>query len=236
MGRVAGKVALVTGAGSGLGRADAIRLAEEGARVVVTDVNEAAGRAVAAEVGGLFVRHDVRSEDEWRGAIAATMDRFGQLDVLVNNAGVVASSDIESTTLEQFRFINSVHVEGSFLGCKYGIEAMKGRGGSIINIASITALRGSPLVFAYVAAKGAIRSMTTTVAVHCKEKGYGIRCNAIFPGLIATPLSISVVGDIPMGKPEDVANLVLYLASDESRHMSGAELVIDDAACATLAG
>ena len=235
MSRVAGKVVLITGAGSGLGQADAVRLAAEGARVVVTDVDTEAGRSVASEVGGMFVRQDVRSEDDWRAAIRAALNKFGRLDVLVNNAGVVAAADIENTTLEQFRFINSVHVEGTFLGCKFGIEAMKAHGGSIINIASITALRGSPLVFAYVAAKGAIRSMTTTVATHCKEMNYGIRCNAIFPGLIATPLSMAVVGDIPMGKPIDVANLVLFLASDESAHMNGAELVLDDAAIARLA-
>lgn len=233
MGRLSGKVALVTGGASGLGRADAIVMAREGARVVVSDVNEEAGRALATDIDGEFVLHDVRSEEGWKQAISRTLARFGKLDILVNNAGIVVPADIESATLEQYRLINAIHAEGTFLGCKYAIAAMKQDGGSIINISSQGAIRGYPGVITYAAAKGAILAMTTTIATHCREKGYAIRCNAILPGMIATPLLESVVGpDAPgAGVPDDVANLVLYLASDESRHMNGAQLLLDNGAC-----
>jgi 3(or 17)beta-hydroxysteroid dehydrogenase len=238
MKRLEGKVALITGAASGLGKADAVVLAREGARIVVTDVNEEEGRKVAEEVDGVFVRHDVRSEEDWRRAIAASVERFGKLDILVNNAGIVIAADIEQTTLEQYRLTNAIHAEGTFLGCKFGIEAMKDHGGSIINIASITALRAAPQVAAYAAAKGAIRSLSQTVAGHCLDKGYAIRSNAIFPGVMATPLVIAVVGEnyAGAGQPEDVANLVLFLASDESQFITGAEFVVDKGAVARLAG
>lgn len=236
MKRLDGKVALITGAASGLGKADAVVLAREGAKIVVTDINEEEGRKVAEEVGGVFFRHDVRSEDDWRGAIATAVKYFGKLDILVNNAGIVIAADIEQTTLEQYRLINAIHAEGTFLGCKFGIEAMKGHGGSIINVASITALRAAPEVAAYAAAKGAIRSLSRTVAGHCLGKGYGIRSNAIFPGVMATPLVVAVVGEnyAGAGQPEDVANLVLFLASDESRFITGAEFVVDNGAVARL--
>lgn len=236
MKRVSGKVALITGAASGLGQADALLLAREGAHIVVTDVNEDEGRRVAQEVGGVFVRHDVRSEDDWRRAIATTLECYGKLDVLVNNAGIVLAADIEQTSLEQYRLTNAIHAEGTFLGCRFGIAAMKEHGGSIINIASITALRASPLVAAYAAAKGAIRSLSQTVAGHCLDHGYPIRSNAIFPGVMATPLVVAVVGEnYPgAGQPEDVANMVLFLASDESRFINGAEFVIDHGATIRL--
>lgn len=237
MGRMEGKVALVTGGASGLGRADAILLAREGAKVVVTDIDEDAGSAVAREIDGLFVRHDVRSESDWRDAIGGARERCGRLDVVVNNAGNVVVADVESTSLEQYRLLLAIHAEGTFLGCKYGIEAMKREGGSIINMGSLSALRGYPQVFAYAAAKGAIRAMTTTVAAHCRERAYRIRCNAIFPGVIDTPLAASVVGRMPgAGAPEDVANLVLFLASDESGHMTGAEIILDNGASLVAAG
>ena len=237
MTRMKGKVAVITGAASGLGEADAVALAREGASVLVTDIDEGAGRQVAAKVGGVFVRHDVRSVDDWRQVIAATLESFGRMDVLVNNAGIVFPSDIETTTLEQYRLINAIHAEGTFLGCQHAVQAMKARGGSIVNIASITALRASPQVLPYAAAKGAIRAMSLAVAGHCRDKGYPIRCNAIFPGVMATPLVVSVVGEnYPgAGQPDDVANMVLYLASDESRVVTGAECVVDNGATARLA-
>lgn len=237
MARMTGKVALITGGAAGLGEADAVALAREGAFVVVTDLDEDAGRQVAAKVGGLFLRHDVRSTDDWRAVMAATLEAHGRLDVLVNNAGIVFPSDIETTTLEQYRLVNAVHAEGTFLGCQFAVEAMKARGGSIINMASITALRASPQVLPYAAAKGAIRALSLAVAGHCLDKNYPIRCNTILPGVIATRLVISVVGENPpgAGQPEDVANMVLFLASDESRFVTGAEFVVDNGATARLA-
>ncbi len=234
MGRVSGKIALITGGASGLGRADALALAREGARVVITDVSEEAGRALAKDIDGEFVRHDVRSEDDWHKAIAHTLARFGKLDILVNNAGIVVPGDIDTATLEQYRLLNAIHAEGSFLGCKYGIEAMKanpGSTGSIINISSLSAIRGFPGVITYAAAKGAILAMTTTIAAHFREKGYAMRCNAILPGMINTPLLAAVGADtLPgLGQPDDIANTVLFLASDESRHVSGAHIVVDNA-------
>lgn len=223
-----GKIALVTGGAAGLGCADAHVLARQGAMVLVSDIDEEAGSAVANLIGGRFIRHDVRSEDDWTRVARFVAEQYGRLDVLVNNAGIALAADIEHTSLEQFRSLHAVHAEGTFLGCKYGIELMKDQGGSIINVASVAALRGAPAVFSYAAAKGTVRSMTASVAAHCREKGYPIRCNGIFPGLMRTALATGVVGDVPMGDPEDVANLVAFLAADESSHINGAELVIDN--------
>ncbi len=243
--RVAGKVALVTGAASGLGLADAGLLAAEGAKVVLTDINEDAGREAAGEIGenAHFIKHDVTNEDEWRAVIAETTEKFGGLDILVNNAGVVVMATPEETTLEQFRFANAVMSEGVFLGCKHAIPAMKvDGGGSIINMSSVASHLGYPIFFAYAAAKGAVRAMTKAIAVHCQAEGYGIRCNSIHAGAIETPMVQLAEGrpgqprEIPdgvlpidaAGAPSDVANLVLYLASDESRFVTGAELMLDN--------
>lgn len=243
-GRVEGKVAIVTGAGSGLGRADAIALAREGARVVVTDVNERGGRETAAAIGAaaLFLRHDVREEADWARVVAETLRSFGRLDVLVNNAGLVVFSNVEDCTLEDFRRLNAVMSEGTFLGCKHAIPALRASGGgSIVNVSSVAALKGLAPIVAYTAAKGAIRAMTRSVAVHCQETRSGIRCNVILPGAHDTPMTRQALEQLPsgeagltqiqtqgQGRPEDVANLVLFLASDESRHITGAELVIDN--------
>ena len=251
MGRVAGKVALVTGAASGLGKADALRLAEEGAVVILTDI-DAAGEKVAEEIRKAtgqttrFYQQDVSDEARWGEIISSVVEDFGGLDVLVNNAGIAPVSTVETTTLEQFRRVNAIMSEGVFLGCKAAIPAMKGRGGaSIINMSSIASHLGYPVYFAYSAAKGAVRSMTKAIAVHCQMNGYDIRCNSIHPGAIDTPMVHKTFADLGLGepdpdrrdaalpvgigRPEDVANLVLYLASDESRFMNGAELMIDNA-------
>lgn len=247
MGRVQGKVAIVTGGASGIGEAEARVLAREGANVVVSDINVEAGAKVAEEVGGVFLEHDVASEDAWQSVIASTLDRFGRLDVLINNAGIAVMADIEETSTELWRKMLAVHLDATFFGCKYAIGAMKGSGGgSIVNTSSTAALKGMGLHFAYTAAKGGIRALTKSVACHCKVKGYGIRCNSIHPGGIMTPLLVGAVSvgdqldaDDPValektrlamgfGEPNDVANLVLFLASEESKHVNGAELVIDD--------
>lgn len=250
MRRVEDKVALVTGGGLGLGRASATRLAGEGAKVVVTDIKSEAGEAVAAEIaaaGGeaLFVPQDVSKEHEWRRAIKETLERFGRLDVLVNNAGVLLRANVEDTDLEDWQALMDVNVNGVFLGTKYGIEAMKKNGGgSIVNLSSIEGLIGDPQLAAYNASKGAVRIFTKSAALHCAKAGYGIRVNSIHPGYIWTPMVEQLAeeqGDVEetrrqlaglhpigrVGEPDDIAFGVLYLASDESKFVTGSELVID---------
>ena len=245
MGRVAGKVALVTGGGSGLGAADCAALAREGARVVVTDVKLETAQRVADRIGegAVAMELDVASEEAWMATMKAVDEQFGRLDILVNNAGVVLNADVEETTLEQYRWVNSVMSDGVFLGCKHAIPLMnRNDGGSIINMSSTGALLGYPIFFAYSAAKGAVRSMTKSVAVMCQEKGYRIRCNSVHPGSIETPMVQQAEGrpgeerEVPSGvlkpgasgAPEDVAAMVLFLASDESRFVNGAEMVVDN--------
>jgi 3(or 17)beta-hydroxysteroid dehydrogenase len=250
MGRVAGKVALITGAASGIGKADAWRLAEEGATVILTDIDDS-GEKLAHEISKAtgsktrFYHLDVSSESRWGEVIAAVEKEFGGLDVLVNNAGIAFVATPETTTLEQFRLTNAIMNEGVFLGCKAAIPAMKNRSGSsIINMASTASHLGYPVFFAYSAAKGAVRSMTKAIAVHCQNNGYGIRCNSIHAGAIDTPMvqdTFAQLGlgevkpdrkdeavPVGVGQPEDVANLVLFLASDESRLINGAEVMLDN--------
>jgi 3(or 17)beta-hydroxysteroid dehydrogenase len=248
MGRLEGKVAIVTGGSAGLGRADAIALAREGARVVVTDVNEQDGRAVVQEIEAQrpgvarFLPQDVRDETRWREVVAETVRAFGGLHVLVNNAGVVRIATPEACTLEDFRFQNAVMSEGVFLGCKHAIPAMKSSGGgSIINMSSVASHLGYPVYFAYSAAKGAVRSMTKAIAVHCQMNKYNVRCNSIHAGAIDTQMVREATRTLGMemsyweqaptglGQPEDVANLVVFLASEESRYVNGAELLLDNA-------
>lgn len=243
MSRLKGKVCIVTGAASGLGAADARMMSAEGARVVLTDVNVEQGQKLAMGIEhAIFVKHDVRSEADWQAVIAKTLETFGRLDVLVNNAGMVTFGTVEETTLEQFRLINSVMSEGTFLGCKYAIPVMaKSGGGSIINVSSVAAIKGISPVFAYTAAKGAILSMTRSVAAHCHEQGNKVRCNSILPGAHETPMTAAAISALDasaaglmeiqnngQGQPEDVGNLVVFLASDESRHITGTQLVIDN--------
>ena len=250
MKRVENKVALVTGSGLGLGRACAILLAREGASVMVTDVNEPEGRTTAEEIveaGGeaMFLRQDVASEADWDAVIAATLRRFGRLDILVNNAGVALGSSVETTTLEQWRALMAVNLDGVFMGTKCAIAAMKATGGgSIINLSSIEGLIGDPNLAAYNASKGGVRIFTKSAALHCAKAGYKIRVNSVHPGYIWTPMvekylaaqpdpeaamalvaSLHPVGHL--GEPDDIAYGVLYLASNESKFVTGAELVID---------
>lgn len=247
MGRVSGKVVLVTGAASGVGKEDALLLAREGARVVLTDVNEEGVRAVAAEIGAaaLGLRQDISSEDDWKKTIAATQETFGRLDVLVNNAAILALGSIEDTTLELWQKIQRINADGYFLGSKYAVAAMKDHGGSIINMSSLAALSGMAHFCAYSASKGSVAAMTRSVAAHCKQRGYKIRCNSIHPDGILTPMVMNLMANAnadvaataaqgqgdPMARmchPQDVANLVLFLASDESRFINGSEMRIDN--------
>lgn len=255
MGRVAGKVALITGAASGLGLEDARILAEEGAKVVITDVNVEKGEAAAKGIGSAatFIKHDVSSEEDWVRVIDQIKSHHGQLDILVNNAGVVVLSNPVDCTLDEFRFANSIMSEGVFLGMKYSMQLLKdSTGGSIINMSSTASHLGYPIFFAYSAAKGAVRSMTKSMAMHCQAEGYAVRCNSIHAGGIETPMVQFAQGraeeaplDIPenkvlpadsLGTPRDVANMVLYLASDESRFVTGAEFVVDNGLVARPAG
>lgn len=249
-GRVAGKVAWVTGGASGIGEATCHRLAAEGATVVVADLNaEGASRvaeAINASGGKAVAKHqDVTDEQRWAVIADEVLAEFGQLNVLVNNAGVALTGSVEEASLADFRFVNGVNSEAVFLGMRAAVNAMKAGGGSIINLSSIEGLVGDPLLVAYNASKAAVRMMTKSAALHCAAQGYGIRVNSVHPGYVLTPMvqqGLDNLGDeaeavrqrlmehIPMGRmgePNDIANGILFLASDESSFMTGAELVID---------
>ena len=248
MGRVAGKVALVTGAASGIGRACAEVLAREGAVVVLTDLQ--AGEEVAAGIrakGGKasFHRHDVTDEARWNAIVAEVAKQHGRLDVLVNNAGIAVAGLVTDLTLDQWRHQMAVNVDGVFLGVKCALPLMRKTGkGSIINISSIAGLRGAANLSAYCASKGAVRLFTKSVALECAMMGDGIRCNSVHPGIIETPIWGQVVPGtnepldldamsavrVPLkrkGVPEDIANAVLFLASEDSSYMTGEEMVVD---------
>lgn len=250
MDRVKGKVALVTGGALGLGKAQALLLAKEGAKVVVTDINEDEGKKVINEIdanGGeaIFLKHDVSKEEDWKRVIEQTLQKFGKLDILVNNAGVALSKSVEDTSLEEWRWLMSINLDGVFLGTKYGIEAMKkSGGGSIINLSSIEGLIGDPNLAAYNASKGGVRIFTKSAALYCAKAGYNIRVNSVHPAYIWTPMVENYLksqGDVEegrkaltrlhpigyLGEPDDIAYGVLYLASDESKFVTGSELVID---------
>ncbi len=246
MGRLSGKVCIVTGASSGIGAATSRLFAEEGASVVLTDVQEQKGADVARAIGAAarFLPHDVSQEDDWRRILQEVVRQIGRLDVLVNNAGILVSGTIESSSLDDFHRANAVMVDGVFLGCKYAIEEMKkSGGGSIINLSSIAAQIAQPHFLPYSAAKGAVRTMTKAIAVHCQMHDYGIRCNSVHPGAIQTPMFEEVkkaskeflppemLKSSPGGRadPSEVANMILFLASDESRFVNGAEMIVDNA-------
>ena len=218
--RLSGKSAFITGGASGLGSAIARRFADEGAVIIIADIDETAGTALATEIGGAarFVRLDVSQEADWQAAFAEA----GPVDILVNNAGITTLGSIEEVTLEQFRHEFEIDVVGVFLGCKYGVSAMKANGGSIINMSSMTGVRAQADLVAYNGAKAAVTHMTKSVALHCAKSGYGIRCNSVHPGLIRTPIIDKVLAQsvdpdsvyeswlevLPigrLGKPEEIA-------------------------------
>lgn len=244
MGRVTGKVAIITGGASGLGLASARRLAEEGARVVLADINLERGHAVADEIPGARFEHlDVTREANWIVLIDKVIADFGRLDILLNCAGIVRLASIEDTTEEIWREINAVGTDGTFFGCKHALRVMKvAGGGSIINMCSTASIQGGPMIFAYAASKSAIRGMTKSVAVLSAQSGYGVRCNSVHPGNMRTPMlegmkeivmendpeAARAMENVWVGEPVDVANMVLFLASDESVAVNGAAMVVDN--------
>ena len=250
MDRVKGKVAIVTGAARGIGRATARLLASEGARVIVADIDEAGGQQTVGEItasGGqaLFIRHDVRAEDDWGRLVRQVRDTFDRIDVLVNNAGIYLIKDFTDTTLEDLEQILRTNVSGVFLGMRACAPVMAGQGqGSIINLSSMDGNVGSAGHTAYGGSKGAVRTMTKDVAIEYARRG--VRVNSVHPGYIRTPMAeygarvygetIEQLGEgFPVGhigEPIDVAYGVLYLASDESKFVTGSELIIDGGATA----
>ena len=239
------QVAIVTGGASGIGAAAASLLQAAGATVVVADIQP------ANDGPGRFVAHDVSSEEAWKSLLAGVLGREGRLDILVNNAGITGGpGTLETTTVEQWRRIEAINSEGVFLGCKYAIEGMKTTGpakaqskGSIVNVSSIAALTGSAGPIAYTASKGAVRLLTKSVALHCAEQKYAIRCNSVHPGGVDTPIFNPVwqamgrdqgkayldqshpIGH--MAEPAELGELILWLASDRSSFVTGAEFVAD---------
>ena len=250
-GRLEGKVALVTGAGSGLGEATARRFGGEGALVIITDINAEQAERVAQDIvadGGRAEHHyqDVTDERAWDTLVDLVVRDHGRLDVLVNNAGIVIRGSVEDTTLDDWRRTQAVNLDAVFMGTRAGVKVMKSSGGSIINISSIEGLIGEPTAAAYNASKGGVRIFTKSAALHCAAQGYRIRVNSVHPGFILTPMVENAIAlstpeeaeellarvhrEIPlgsMGEALDIANGCLFLASDESKYMTGSELVID---------
>lgn len=257
---VRGKVALVTGAAKGIGAACAATLAGHGASVVVADIDQQAGRAVAdaiVKAGGIavFMALDVTDEAQWQATVSSVVDRYGGLDVLVNNAGIAIVHTLLETSLEEWRRVHAVNLDSVFMGTKCAVDVMRpggrsGRGGSIINLSSVGGLIGAEGLTSYCSSKGAVRLFSKSVAVECGRAGHGIRVNSVHPGNTDTPMfrqeledmfskgavastaealkfymDMQVLPDI--GQPQDIAAMVLFLASDAARFVTGAEFVVD---------
>lgn len=246
MGQVANKVALVTGGASGVGRETVLLLLREGARVAFSDLNAEAGQALAAECGdqALFIRHDVSQEADWTAAIAATQQRFGPLDILVNNAGILIPGNIETGTLAQFRQLMQVNAESVFLGCQQGLAAMKARGGSIVNMSSVSSWMPVENYVGYSASKAAVAAITRAAALYCRKNGWPVRINSLHPDGIYTPMMQATAPNVPAhymlydpqknpkGRatlPDKIAQVILFLASDASQAINGSEVHADSA-------
>jgi 3alpha(or 20beta)-hydroxysteroid dehydrogenase len=234
MGRVDGKVALVTGGARGMGAADARMLVAEGAKVVIGDILDEEGEALAAELGDAarYIHLDVTQPDQWDAAVALAVGDFGLLNVLVNNAGIVALGKIGNFDMTKWQKVIDVNLTGTFLGMQASVEAMKAAGGgSIINVSSIEGMRGAVMVHPYVASKWAVRGLTKSAALELGA--HNIRVNSIHPGFIRTPMTKHFPDNmltIPLGRPgqsDEVASFVVFLASDDSSYATGAEFVMD---------
>jgi 3(or 17)beta-hydroxysteroid dehydrogenase len=258
--RVKEKVAVVTGGGSGLGAAVVRRLVSEGARVIVTDIQAEVGQALADELDCDFLRQDVSDEKQWEGLMHRVIERYAALHILVNNAGIEGPFDAatpETTRLSDWQAVHRVNVEGVFLGCRAAIPVLRGSGGGcIINMSSTAALEATPQFTAYGASKAAVRHITKSVALHCAKDGSRIRCNSVHPGVVLTPMLHRICEDIakrrgisakevvdefksaiPQGEfqePEDIANAVLFLASDEAKHITGLAMIVDGGCTSAL--
>ena len=238
MGRVDGKVALISGGAQGMGAEDARALIAEGARVVIGDILDDKGQALADEINAAtpdairYVHLDVTQADQWEAAVATAVDAYGKLDVLVNNAGTVALGQIGKFDMAKWQHVIDVNLTGTFLGMQASVEAMKtAGGGSIINVSSIEGLRGAVMVHPYVASKWAVRGLTKSAALELGP--HNIRVNSLHPGFIRTPMTKHFPDNmlrIPLGRPgqpDEVATFVVFLASDESRYSTGSEFVVD---------
>lgn len=247
MPRLENKVVLLSGGASGIGAETARQVVREGGKAVLADRDEAKGQALAAELGAAahFVPLDVTQEASWQTAVAATLDKFGALHGLLNAAGIGVRNSIEDCTLEEYRRINDVNSLGTFLGCKTAIPALKeSGGGSIVNISSVLGLRGAAYAMAYCASKGAVRTLTKSVALHCAQMKYNIRCNSVHPGYIDTPMIAPRLDETQgnmsgrqaleemhplgrLGRADEVAGMILFLLSDESTFSTGSEFICD---------
>ena len=241
-GRLTGKVALVSGGARGMGASHVRALAAEGAKVVIADLLDDDGTALAAELGdsGHYTHLDVTEPTDWEKTVASTLDRFGQLDVLVNNAGIMNFGPLEDFDIGEWHRIIGINLTGVFLGMRASIKAMTASGGgSIVNISSIEGLNGSPMAAGYVTSKWGVRGLTKGAALELAPRK--IRVNSVHPGLIHTPMTEWLPDDlfnIPMGRagdPLDVSKMVVYLASDDSAYSTGAEFVVDGGISAGLA-
>ena len=253
MGRMQDKVALITGGAGGLGGATARLMAREGAKVVIADLADDAGKALASELGGDYQRLDVTSEDQWQAVASAVASKHGRIDVLVNGAGIEGDfvrGSPETTSLEQWRKVLSVNLDGTFLGCKHTLPVMRKAGrGSIVNISSMASFLGTPVNVSYGASKAGVQQLTKSVAVFGSRDGLKIRCNSVHPGVIRTRMLDHIFQQIgqlanvasdeaeqlmlkqvpwgEVGEPDDVGYLILYLASDEAKYVTGSEFMVD---------
>lgn len=251
MKRLEGKIAIITGAASGIGLATARLFVKNGARIIITDRDKQEGVKACQEFDGAaeFFEQDVTNPDSWARLFQFSAEKFGPANILVNNAGILGGDgeqNLATTDLDQWRAVQSVNVEAVFMACKTAIEEMKEGGGSIVNLSSVASRRATPNLIAYGASKAAVAHLTKSVAAHCRRLQYPIRCNSIHPNPIKTAMGDQLMTQIGgnaergwelyekaqmqgrAGEPEDVANAVLFLASDEAKHINGAELPVDD--------